>query len=127
MACERKKPLTRPATAGESAVAGHPLPTGEGYISDLGTRGVQPKMRDTPSPHGGEGWNQFVYWGCVLGLVTARISASGRRGRSELLAARFGRVGVLVEELSAFREGGNPAREALSSEGLRSGFPPSRE
>jgi hypothetical protein len=27
----RKKPLTRPATAGESAVAGHPLPKGEGH------------------------------------------------------------------------------------------------
>ena len=26
----RKKPLTRPATAGEGAVAGHPLPSGEG-------------------------------------------------------------------------------------------------
>ena len=46
MVGEGKKPLTRPATAGESAVAGHPLPTGEGYISDLGTRGVQPKMWD---------------------------------------------------------------------------------
>jgi hypothetical protein len=55
MVCERKKPLTRPATAGESAVAGHPLPKGEGYISDLGTRGVQPKMWDTLSPLGGEG------------------------------------------------------------------------
>jgi len=54
MVCERKKPLTRPATAGESAVAGHPLPKGEGYISDLGTLGVQPKMWDTLSP-GGEG------------------------------------------------------------------------
>ena len=52
MVCERKEPLTRPATAGESAVAGHPLPKGEGrrtlqgegYVSDLGARGVQPKM-----------------------------------------------------------------------------------
>ena len=26
----RKKPLTRPATAGENAVAGHPLPKGDG-------------------------------------------------------------------------------------------------
>jgi hypothetical protein len=26
MVCERKEPLTRPAAAGESAVAGHPLP-----------------------------------------------------------------------------------------------------
>jgi hypothetical protein len=31
MVWEGKKPLTRPATAGESAVAGHPLPKGEGY------------------------------------------------------------------------------------------------
>jgi hypothetical protein len=50
MGCERKKPLTRPATAGESAVAGHPLPKGEGNISDLGTGGVQPKMWDMLSP-----------------------------------------------------------------------------
>ena len=33
--CERKKPLTRPATAGESAIVGHPLPTGEGYDFDF--------------------------------------------------------------------------------------------
>ena len=52
MVCEGKKPLTRPATAGESAVAGHPLPKGEGYITDLGTGGVQPKMWDTLSPSG---------------------------------------------------------------------------
>ena len=52
MVCERKKPLTRPATAGESAVAGHPLPKGEGYISDLGTPGVQRKMWDMLSPMG---------------------------------------------------------------------------
>jgi hypothetical protein len=44
MVWERKKPLTRPATAGESAIAGHTLPKGEGYISDLGTPGVQPKI-----------------------------------------------------------------------------------
>ena len=31
---EGKKPLTRPPTAGESAVAGHPLPKGEGCIID---------------------------------------------------------------------------------------------
>jgi hypothetical protein len=31
-AWERKEPLTRPARAGESAVAGHPLPKGEGYF-----------------------------------------------------------------------------------------------
>jgi hypothetical protein len=55
MVYERKKPLTRPATAGESAVAGHPLPKGEGYVSDLGTRGVQPKMRDTLSTGSREG------------------------------------------------------------------------
>jgi hypothetical protein len=52
MVCERKKPLTRPATAGESTAAGHPLPKGEGYISDLGSRRVQPKMWDTLSPLG---------------------------------------------------------------------------
>jgi hypothetical protein len=40
MVRQGKKPLTRPATAGESAVAGHPLRKGEGYISDLGTCGV---------------------------------------------------------------------------------------
>ena len=51
----RKKPLTRPATAGESAIAGHPLPKGEGYNSDLGTPGVQPKTWVMISPQGGEG------------------------------------------------------------------------
>jgi hypothetical protein len=29
----RKRPLTRPVTAGESAVAGHPLPLGEGGVA----------------------------------------------------------------------------------------------
>jgi hypothetical protein len=52
MVCERKKPLTCPATAGESAVAGHPK--GEGYISDLDTRGVQRKMWYVFSLLGGE-------------------------------------------------------------------------
>jgi hypothetical protein len=33
-ACERKQPLTRPATAGEIAVAGHHLPKGEGWHPD---------------------------------------------------------------------------------------------
>ena len=51
---ERKKPLTRPATAGESALAGHPLPKGEGYIPDLGIPGVQPKMWVTISYQGEE-------------------------------------------------------------------------
>ena len=52
MVWERKKPLTRPATAGESAIAGHPLPKREGYISDLGTPGVQPKIWGMISPRG---------------------------------------------------------------------------
>jgi hypothetical protein len=52
----RKKPLTRPATAGESAVAGHPLPKGEGYMFELGTPRVQPKMWDMLSPKG-EGYD----------------------------------------------------------------------
>jgi hypothetical protein len=46
------EPLTRPATAGESAVAGHPLPTGEGYVSGLSTGGVQLKMWDMLGPEG---------------------------------------------------------------------------
>jgi hypothetical protein len=52
LVCERKKPLTRPATTGESAIAGHPLPKGEGYISDFGTPGVQPKIWVMISPWG---------------------------------------------------------------------------
>ena len=52
MAWEGKQPLTRPATAGESAVAGHPLPKGEGRVSDFDTLGVQPKMWGTLSPRG---------------------------------------------------------------------------
>ena len=31
-----KGPLTRPATAGESAVVVYPLPKGEGSLSDFG-------------------------------------------------------------------------------------------
>jgi hypothetical protein len=45
--CDR--PLTRPATAGESAVAGHPLPSGEGWFTNSPT-GVQPKVWDVPTP-----------------------------------------------------------------------------
>ena len=52
----RKRPLTRPATAGESAVAVHRLPKGEGYISNLGGPGVQPRYAVTLSPLG-EGRN----------------------------------------------------------------------
>ena len=51
-------PLTRPATAGESAVAGHPLPRGEGSASDFGAAHPAPSAdglvkapsRDTLSP-----------------------------------------------------------------------------
>jgi hypothetical protein len=40
----RKKPLTRPAMAGENAIAGHPLPKGEGclyalILAPMGARG----------------------------------------------------------------------------------------
>jgi hypothetical protein len=36
-------PLTRPATAGESAVAGHPLPAGEGCLYDMRRRNSTPR------------------------------------------------------------------------------------
>ncbi len=36
----RKRPLTRPATADENAVAAHPLPKGEGFSIRVLLRGV---------------------------------------------------------------------------------------
>ena len=45
-ACARKQPLTRPATAGESAVAGHPLPKGEGYSFSREGRRDGPRTTD---------------------------------------------------------------------------------
>jgi hypothetical protein len=60
MVCEGREPLTRPATAGESAVAGHPLPKGEGCISDFGPPSPaedvgndQPRGRGCPTKEGG--------------------------------------------------------------------------
>ena len=44
----RKQPLTRPATADENAVAGHPLPKGEGRLStkNIETPGKGRTFRD---------------------------------------------------------------------------------
>jgi len=43
-----KRPLTRPATAGENAVAGHPLPQGEGSLLTKNVRtpvhGLRPRL-----------------------------------------------------------------------------------
>jgi hypothetical protein len=52
MLWEREKPLTRPTTAGESAVAGHPLPKGEDSLCDWGDGSLSrlaPMMRVTIS------------------------------------------------------------------------------
>ena len=61
--CERKQPLTRPATAGESTVAGHPLPKGEGYLRELppqvSSRKGEGYLRELPpqvSSRKGEGY-----------------------------------------------------------------------
>ena len=60
----RKKPLTRPAMAGENAIAGHPLPKGEGCLYPLIL---------APMPLGGEGGPHAdaLHWeaGWVRGLA----------------------------------------------------------
>jgi len=87
MVCEGKEPLTRPATAGESAVAGHPLPQGEGYISDLGTPGVQPKIWVTISPKGEGCWLQRR----LFNRQSARRSGSIANRRSAVSNENLGK------------------------------------
>jgi len=57
------RPLTRPATAGESAVAVHPLPTGEGKAA-FGGEGKAAFGGEGKAAFGGEGKTTLM--GAVL-------------------------------------------------------------
>ena len=67
MISERKKPLTRPATAGESAVAVHPLPKGEGYICDLANPRcpAEDMGNDQPLGEGAKTFSGVLYEGAL--------------------------------------------------------------
>lgn len=65
----------------EYAVAGHPLPKGEGYISDLGTAVVQRKMWDTLRSGGGhKEFSPRYCSGCVAGARKICSSGSANPG-----------------------------------------------